>query len=59
MIVLGMLQRNGELRTVHVRSLQASEILSTVSRNVASGSIVMTDEHSSFTGLNNRTFTLP
>jgi transposase-like protein len=50
-IVLGMLQRDGDLRMIHVPSLHASEKQPTILKNVAAGSILMTDEHSSFNGL--------
>ena len=47
-IVLGMLQRGGELRAVHIPSLRSSEVQLTIAKHVAPGSVVMTDEHRSF-----------
>lgn len=50
-IVFGMVERDGELRTMHVTDMKAKTVQHIVRDNVASGSNVMTDEHVSFVGL--------
>jgi transposase-like protein len=50
-VVLGMLERDGELRTVHVPNQTKPVIQDEVRANVAKGSAVMTDEDRAFTGL--------
>lgn len=50
-IVLGMLERDGELRAGTVPNLRASTVQGVVRDNVAPGSAVMTDEHVSYVGL--------
>jgi|SRR5690606_5346352 len=50
-IVLGMLERDGELRTGATRNLSARDIQGTVRANVEPGSLVLTGEHTSFQGL--------
>lgn len=49
--VLGMLQREGELRTGIVSSLGARAVQSAVRFNVDAGALLLTDEHASFQGL--------
>lgn len=49
--VLGILERNGELRTGTTPSLSAKNVQTVIRDNVAKGSAVMTDEHRSFLGL--------
>ncbi len=50
-VVLGMLERGGELRTVKMENLRAREVQREIIRNVAPGASLMTDEHGSFVGL--------
>jgi transposase-like protein len=50
-IVLGMLERGGELRTMHVADLKAKNLQATVDRNVNPGAAVITDEYVSYHGL--------
>lgn len=54
--VLGMLEREGELRTGVTPNLSARSVQSVVRANVAPGSSVMTDEHGSFVGLSDAYF---
>lgn len=49
--VLGMLEREGELRTGVTPSLSARNVQSVIRENVAPGTALMTDEHGSFVGL--------
>ena len=49
--VLGMLEREGELRTGITPSLSAANVQSAIRSNVASGALLLTDEHRSFKGL--------
>ena len=49
--VLGLLEREGELRTGITPSLSAHNVQSVIRNNVAPGTAVMTDEHASFVGL--------
>lgn len=49
--VMGIKERNGELRTVHVSDLKASTVQTIIRENVAKGATVMTDDHLSFQGL--------
>lgn len=49
--VLGMLQRNGELRTGVTPSLSSLNVQSAIRENVEAGSLILTDEHRSFQGL--------
>lgn len=53
-VVLGMLERGGELRTTEMPNLKARNVQGEIVRNVAPGASVMTDEHSSFVGLQGR-----
>ncbi|MBN9506600.1 MAG: IS1595 family transposase [Altererythrobacter sp.] len=50
-VVLGMLERDGELRTGTARNLSARNIQGAVRANVERGSLILADEHSSFQGL--------
>ena len=54
--VLGMLEREGELRTGVTPNLSARSVQGVVRANVAPGSSVMTDEHGSFVGLSDAYF---
>jgi transposase-like protein len=49
--VLGMLEREGELRTGVTPNLSARNVQSVIRENVAPGTALMTDEHGSFVGL--------
>ena len=49
--VLGMLEREGELRTGITPSLSARDVQSAIRENVAPGTALMTDEHGAFVGL--------
>jgi transposase-like protein len=49
--VLGLLEREGELRTGITPSLSARNVQSVIRDNVAPGTALMTDEHGSFVGL--------
>lgn len=49
--VLGILEREGELRTGITPSLSARNVQTVIRDNVAPGSLVLTDEHRSFQGL--------
>ena len=49
--VLGILERDGELRTGVTPNLTAKSIQTVIRGNVAKGSSVMTDEHGAFLGL--------
>lgn len=50
-VVLGILERDGELRAGHVPNTKGETLKSVVRDNVAFGSTVMTDEDRSFKGL--------
>ena len=50
-IVLGILERDGELRTEHVTDQTAKTLQGAVRENVAVGATVMTDEDRAFKGL--------
>jgi transposase-like protein len=49
--VLGILEREGELRTGVTPSLSARNVQTVIRDNVAPGTALMTDEHGSFVGL--------
>lgn len=49
--VLGILEREGELRTGLTPNLSARNVQSAVRENVEAGSLILTDEHPSFRGL--------
>jgi transposase-like protein len=51
-VVLGILERDGELRAGHVADTKGSTLKGIVRGNVAPGAAVMTDEDRSFKGLN-------
>jgi transposase-like protein len=50
-IVLGMLERGGEFRAMHIGSLQAKNLQKTVARHVKRGATVITDDYVSYRGL--------
>jgi transposase-like protein len=50
-IVLGMLERGGEFRAMHIDSLKAKDLQATVSNHVEPGASIMTDEYVSYRGL--------
>jgi transposase-like protein len=50
-VVLGLIEREGELRAFHVPDTKAQTIQGEVRRHVAKGSTVMTDDDGSFVGL--------
>lgn len=54
--VLGMLEREGELRTGVTPNLSARNVQSVIRENVAPGTALMTDEHGSFVGLSDTYF---
>ena len=49
--VLGLLEREGELRTGITPNLSARNVQTVIRENVAPGAALMTDEHGSFVGL--------
>jgi transposase-like protein len=49
--VMGLKERNGELRTMTVDNLKASTVHGVIREHVAAGSNLMTDEHLSYLGL--------
>lgn len=49
--VLGILERDGELRTGTLANLSARNVQSAIRQNVQAGALILTDEHSSFRGL--------
>lgn len=53
-VVFGMLDRDGDLRTMHTSNLQAKNVQGIICEHVEPGSAVMTDEHPSFVGLSAR-----
>ena len=50
-VVLGLLDRDGDLRTVHTTNLRGANVKGITAGHVEPGSTVMTDEHVSFVGL--------
>jgi transposase-like protein len=50
-VVLGIVERDGELRAIHVPDAKAKTLQEEVLKNVAKGSAVLTDEDRSFIGL--------
>jgi transposase-like protein len=50
-VVLGIVERDGELRAIHVPDAKAKTLQGEVLKNVAKGSAVLTDEDRSFIGL--------
>ncbi len=55
-VVLGMLDRDGDLRTMHTSNLRAQTVQGIIAEHVEPGSSMMTDEHPSFAGLSGRYF---
>lgn len=55
-VVFGMLDRDGDLRTVHTSNLRAQTVQGIIAEHVEPGSTIMTDEHPSFVGLSSRYF---
>ena len=49
--VLGMLERDGELRTMVTPNLRAKQIQGELRANIAKGAAIYTDEHGAFNGL--------
>lgn len=52
-VVLGMKERDGEVRAIHVPDHKAKTLQNEVRQNVAKGSAILTDEDRSFVGLGN------
>jgi len=50
-VVLGMVEREGELRTFHIPNTKAVTVQGAVRDNVAKGATMMTDEDNAFLGL--------
>ena len=50
-VVIGALEREGELRTAHIEDTKAKTVHGFVKANVAKGAALMTDEDRSFLGL--------
>ena len=50
-VVLGMLERGGDIRAMHVPNLQSRNVKAVINEHVERGSYVHTDEHRSFRGL--------
>ncbi|WP_374309153.1 IS1595 family transposase [Methylocella sp.] len=50
-VVLGVIERDGELRAEHVGDAKAKTLQGNIRRNVKAGSAVLTDEDSAFIGL--------
>lgn len=50
-VVLGIVEREGELRAMHVQDAKAKTLQSKVRENVAAGVAVLTDEDAAFAGL--------
>lgn len=53
-VVFGMLDRDGDLRTMHTSNLRAQTVQTIINDHVEPGSTIMTDEHPSFAGLSGR-----
>lgn len=53
-VVFGMLDRDGDLRTIHTADQLAKTVQGLINAHVAPGSTVMTDEHASYVGLSSR-----
>jgi len=53
-MVFGMLERDGKLRAFPTAGLKAGNVHAIMGEHVAPGSDLMTDEHSSFVGLQGR-----
>jgi transposase-like protein len=50
-VVLGIVERDGELRAEHVSDHKAKTLQGSVRKNVAAGSAILTDEDAAFVGL--------
>ncbi len=50
-VVMGIMQRDGELRVTTILSADAKTLRAQIEANVAPGSNVMTDEHKGYTGI--------
>jgi hypothetical protein len=50
-VVLGFIEREGELRTFHIPNVKAVTIQGALAQNVAKGAKVMTDEDGAFVGI--------
>ena len=50
-VVLGIIERDGELRTAHVEDTKAATLANTVRANIADDATIMTDEDRSFRSL--------
>lgn len=55
-VVFGMLDRDGDLRTMHTDDQRAKTVQGIINAHVEPGSAIMTDEHPSFIGLSGRYF---
>lgn len=53
-VVFGMLDRDGDLRTMHTSNLRAQPVQTIIADHVEPGSALMTDENPSFIGLSGR-----
>lgn len=53
-VVFGMLDRDGDLRTMHTSNLRAVTVQGIIADHVEEGSTVMTDEHPGFRGLSGK-----
>ena len=49
-----MLDRDGDLRAIHTNGLSAYNLQSIIGQNVEPGSVMLTDEHTTFVGLSGR-----
>ena len=52
-VVLGMIERDGEVRVQHVRDPRRRSLDPVILANVEPGSSVYTDQHGSYSGLEN------
>ena len=50
-VVLGLLDRDGDLRAVHTTNLHGANVKGIIAEHVEPGSTIMTDDHVSFLGL--------
>jgi transposase-like protein len=50
-VVLGFVEREGELRTFHIPNVKAVTIQGALTQNIANGATVMTDEDGAFVGI--------
>ncbi len=55
-IIVGLLDRDGDLRTIHTPNIRGGKVKAIVLDNVEAGSTVMTDDHLVYSGLE-KTFT--